>query len=179
MDSISKNQRGFRSGHSCTTQLLECLEDWTQAIDNGSTVDIIYLDFCKAFDKVSQRLILYKLDQYGIRGLVHKWIESFLVGAKQSVVINGSSSNSKPVTSGVSQGSVLGPILFLIYVNDMPEMVRCMVKLFADDTKLYSETRNQEDQTTLQGDINNIVDWTDCWLNLNRQFDQQHAVLTR
>ena len=96
---------------------------------------------------------------------MHKWIESFLVGAKQRVVINGSSSNSKPVTSGVPQGSVFGPILFLIYVNDIPEMVRCiMVKLFADGTKHYSETHNQEDRTTLQSDINNIVDWTDCWI---------------
>ena len=176
-----KNQHGFRSGHSCTTQLLECLEDWTQAIYNGSTIDIIYLDFCKAFGKVSHRILLQKLDQYRIKGLVHKCIESFLVGAKQRVVINGSSSNSKPVTSGVPQSSVLGPILFLIYVNDIPEMVRCTVKLFADDTKLYSETHNQEDQTTLQSDINNIVDWTDCWLmklNLSKCKHMEIGIVT-
>ena len=159
-----ENQHGFRSGRTCATQLLEALEDWTMAIDNGNTVDVIYLDFCKAFDKVSHRLLLYKLDTYGIRGKALRWISNFLIGAKQRVVINGSSSTSQTVTSGVPQGSVLGPVLFLIYVNDMPEVVRCMVKLFADDTKLYSEIKETADRTALQEDINKIVTWTSNWL---------------
>ena len=112
------------------TQLLEALEDWTQAMDSGNTVDIIYLDFCKAFDNVSHRLLLHKLEMYGIIGAVLNWIKGFLLGSKQRrVVINGSKSTNQPVTSGVPQGSVLGPILFLVYVNDITEAVDCMVKL--------------------------------------------------
>ena len=123
--------------------------------------------FYKAFDKVSHRLLLHKIECYGIKGLVIKWIEIFLIGAVQQIIINGSYSTSKLATSGVPQGSVLGLVLFRIYVNDMPEVVRSMVKLFADDTKLYSEARNLEDHINLQKDIDKIDNWL-MTLNLSK-----------
>jgi len=124
-------------------------------------VDVIYLDFSKTFDKVSHRLLIYKLEKYGIRGKILDWIREYLTNLKQRVAINGILSSTQPVTSGVPQGRVIGPVLFLIYVNDMPDVVKCIIKLFADDTKLFSKISPEEDQTLLQYSINQIIKWTD------------------
>lgn len=147
---FTKYQHGFRKGRSCTTQLLETLEDWTMALDESETVDVIYLDNYKAFDKVSHRRLLYKLKSYGVGGVVWKWIQAFLQDLKQQVVINGSKSSQTSVTSGISQGSVIGPILFLIYINDFPDQVLSSTKLFADNSNTYRRVGSREDQELLQ-----------------------------
>ena len=161
------HQHGFRSKHSCVTQLLEVIEDLMEKIDQGHEIDIAYLDFSKAFDKVPHKRLLHKLKAYNISGTILDWIESFLKDLTQQVIVNGCRSNVRRVTSGVPQGSVLGPVLFLVYVNDMPNEIHNIIKLFADDTKLYS-TRNSE--TPLQTDLNTVVGWTQKWLmTLNTQ----------
>ena len=136
-----KHQHGFRSGHSCVTQLLEVTDDWFEILDRGGNIDCIYLDFRKAFDTVPHKRLLNKLSSYGICGQVKMWIESFLSDRQQSVRIGSSFSSISPVTSGIPQGSVLGPVLFLIFINDLPEVVSSIVKLFADDTKIYNEIK--------------------------------------
>ena len=156
-------QHGFIKGKSCVTQLLEFMEDVTEALDQGCEVDIIYLDFYKAFDKVPHKRLLEKLKGYGIRDNILMWIQDFLSNRKQRVSINGKNSDWRNVTSGIPQGSVLGPILFLIYINDLPSVVRCLIKLFADDAKLYQIIRRNQDRVELQGDISNSKDWSIIW----------------
>ena len=134
---FSEAQHGFLKGKSCVTQLLEYLEDITEAMNNGNDVDVIYLDFCKAFDKIPHRRLIKKLEKYGIKGKVLNWIRDFLSERQQRVFIKGSSSTWTDIASGVPQGSVLGTTLFLVYINDLPEATEGLVKIFADDTKVY------------------------------------------
>ena len=158
------HQHGFRKGYSCVTQLIEVLEQWTEELDNHNCIDTIYLDFQKAFDTVPHQRLLNKLRGYGIKGPLLNWLENFLIGRKQRVVLNGEESEWTEVTSGIPQGSVLGPILFIIYINDLPDTVKSMVKLLADDTKIYSVVNNEEDQECLQSDINNLMAWSQKWM---------------
>ena len=151
---ISPDQHGFRSGRSCIMQLMESIHDWVDSLERKQPVDIVYLDYKKAFDSVPHERL------YGIRGNLLQWIKSFLTNRKQRVVINGKSSNLAPVISGIPQGSVLGPILFWIYVNDLPEMARSKLKLFADDTKLYKSTKDVADKEILQTDLNSLIGWS-------------------
>ena len=161
MESLfTKHQHGFRKGHSCVTQLIEVIEDWTNELDQHNKVDAIYLDFQKAFDTVPHKRLLRKLQGYGISGSLLRWLESFLVGRKQKVVLNGEESDWTNVTSGIPQGSVLGPILFLIYINDLPDVVNNIVKLFADDTKIYAKVNTKEQEENLQSDIDNLMEWS-------------------
>ena len=160
---LSKEQHGFRSGRSCNTQLLELMEIWSDIMDNGGSLDCVYLDFAKAFDTVPHNRLLVKLKAYGIIGKLHKWIQSFLINRSQKVVINNSKSTPSPVISGIPQGSVLGPILFIIYINDLPDQIKAYTKIFADDTKIFKAIRNLSDKETLQGDLDRLLEWSVKW----------------
>ena len=155
-------QHGFREKRSCETQLIMLIEDLARGASVGKQTDIILLDFSKAFDKVNHSKLLWKLHQYGIHGHVLDWVRAFLGSRSQRVVIDGKESESILVTSGVPQGSVLGRILFLIYINDLPEEVCSQVRLFADDTALYL-TLESEDSSTLQNDLNILSAWETRW----------------
>lgn len=158
-------QHGFIKGKSCLTQLIEFIEDISQAIDDGDTVDVIYLDFKKAFDKVPHQRLLLKLQKYGIKGKVHKWIKEFLSDRVQRVVINGIPSEWSKVSSGIPQGSVLGPVLFLIYINDMPDVIAVIIKLYADDAKLYSRVPLEvKERNQVQVSLDESVKWAKNWI---------------
>ena len=161
---FSKFQHGFRSGFSCVTQLLKAIDDWTKFLDNRKQVDVIYFDFKKAFDTVPHKRLVGKLHSYGIRGNILNWLENFLHKRKQRVMLDGQTSEWTDVTSGIPQGSVLGPILFLIYINDLPDIVQSFIKLFADDTKIYKPCDNELSSITLQNDIDRMTDWSKTWL---------------
>ena len=126
-------------------------------------MDAILLDFSKAFDKVCHRKLLLKLEHYGINGNILSWIEDFLSGRTQNVVVRGTNSENSPVTSGVPQGTVLGPLVFLVYINDMPLTVESSLPLFADDSLLYRIIKKLADSHILQTDLNNLVQWEHDW----------------
>ena len=160
---IGDSQHGFRQHRSCLTNLLEFMEDMTSAIDRGRPVDIIFLDFQKAFDKVPHNRLLLKLNSFGIDGNLLRWIQEWLHDREQRVVINGCSSVWNNVSSGVPQGSVLGPLLFLAYINDLDNVVISSVKKFADDTKLYREVASEEDAKVVQNDLDMLFKWSSDW----------------
>ena len=140
-------------------------ESWTDTIEAGKCLDTVYFDYKKAFDSVAHRRLLGKLDSNGIRvgTQIYNLIEDYLSDRVQRVVLNGVMSHSAPVVSGVPQGSVLGPLLFLIFVNDMPKAVLNHIRLFADDTKLYSEVNDVKDCELLQEDIEALESWANKW----------------
>ena len=138
-------------------------EDITQAIDNGEDVDVVYLDFCKAFDKVPHKRLLKKLHGYGIRGKILNWIKEFFSAREQRVIVNGSQSSWKDVTSGIPPGSVLGPVLFLVFINDLPDVIKVLIKLFADDAKIYAVVSNQIIETRVQNSLNCAANWANIW----------------
>ena len=160
---LSKNQHGFRRGFSCLTKLLAHYEEILRNYMNGSDTDVIYLDYAKAFDKVDHILLLKKLKMYRITGHTYKWIEAFLQTRTQKVVIKGYSSFIAAVLSGVPQGSVLGPILFLIFINDINYIeLNSTIRCFADDTRLTKSIQNsQQDTTKLQSDLDAVTQWSE------------------
>ena len=131
--------------------------------DSNTQLDIAVLDFSKAFDTVPHDKLLGKLTHYGIHGHLHGWITNFLKCREQSVVVDGTHSSPVYVESGVPQGTVLGPILFLLHINDLPDHVTSSVRLFADDCLLYRPIRSQDDQHLLQEDINSLTQWCSDW----------------
>ena len=155
---LSTVQHGFRPRHSCLTQLLETIHQWAATLDRAKSTHAIFLDFAKAFDSVPHQRLLIKLNHIGVRGQVLKWIESFLTRRMQRVVVNGCFSSWIPVTSGVPQGSVLGPPLFIIYINDIMDE-----GLFADDCVIYREVSHRRDAEKLQRDLEKILNWTKTW----------------
>jgi len=163
-DLITEHQHGFVSGRSCLTNLLEVLESWTRILDSGYGVDVIYLDYKKAFDTVPHRRLLQKLSMFGIDDSSLQWILSFLEDRQMRVTIRGSCSHWVEVISGVPQGSVLGPLLFLIYVNDLPTWIKTNIKMFADDTKLWNLIQQESDSQDLQEDLDRLRDWSNKWL---------------
>ena len=124
---------------------------------------LILLSFAKAFDKVPHRRLVHKLEYYGIRGSTNKWINSWLSGRTQQVVLDGQASDPVPVLFGVPQGSVLGPVLFLIFINDLPDNIRYSVRLFADDCVLYRNIHSLQDCLTLQEDLTSLGQWEAGW----------------
>ena len=169
---ISPQQHGFVSGRSCQTNILLCLEKWTEMVDNGSSVDIAYFDYAKAFDKVSHRLLLLKLSRYGIGGKLLAWLSDYLDERKQRVLVGNAKSPWLEVVSGTTQGTVLGFLLFLLYINDLPSKCspedETRIMLLADDTKSFEEIgqdviKQQEGQRKLQGRIDRIAQWAKDW----------------
>ena len=157
-------QHGFTISKSTITNLLEALNIWSEALSHGLPVDIVYLDFEKAFDKVPHERLLLQLSKYGIAGEAHEWIKDYLKNRSQRVRVNGHYSTCKPVRSGVPQGSVLGPVLFLIFIADLSPMVKNFISLYADDSKLYSYLLDQQEGThtaeSIQEDINILSEWS-------------------
>jgi hypothetical protein len=160
---FSPYQHGFRSGRSCITQLLQVMDHWTELLDMGANIDCIYLDFRKAFDTVPHKRLAMKLQAYGIKGNALEWVKEFLKDRKQRVVLGNSVSNWTGVTSGVPQGSVFGPVLFLVFINDLPLLVKSFVELFADDTKVYATVQDENDNK-LQEDLDALCRWSEAWL---------------
>ncbi len=162
---IKSSQHGFMKNKSCTTNLLEFLDRVTTLIEDGDSVDVIYLDFSKAFDKVPINRLLDKIKAHNIRGNVHKWITEWLSGRMQRTVLNGSFSEWCEVLSGVPQGSVLGPLAFIIFINDLDaetSLISIMNK-FADDTKLGHKVNNDTEKGVLQNALDNLCMWSDRW----------------
>ena len=162
-DLLTNDQHGFWSGRSCTTQLLSVIETWTDQLEKGIDIDVLYFDFSKAFDMVPHRRLLSKLESYKVSQQITDWVEAYLSNRKQRVLVNGTRSEWEAVSSGVPQGSVLGPVLFLIYINDLPKEVKNCIRLFADDTKLYRTVTTDLDCLSLQQDIDNIEEWASKW----------------
>ena len=143
----SDGQHGFVPGRDCRTQLFLYLEDWTSMFDAGHAFDVIYTDFAKALDSVAHEKLILKLEAVGITDDVLDWIRSFLMGRSQSVRVEGEISGWQKVLSGIPQGSVLGPLSFVIFISDMPDVVKENIcKLFADDCKLYGIIDSDIDQ---------------------------------
>ena len=161
---IVTKQHGFVSGRSCLTNLLETFEKWTEYLDAGHGLDVVYLNYRKAFDTVPHKRLLTKVLQAGISGKILNWIKAFLANRRMKVTVNGSSSVWAAVTSGIPQGSVLGPLLFLIYVNDLPDWIKTEINMFADDTKLWNKITGPNDCIKLQKDLDSLQNWSDQWL---------------
>jgi ribonucleases P/MRP protein subunit RPP40 len=156
---LSDKQFGFSRGKSCATQLLYCKDKWSRLLDSKKSIDIAYIDFQKAFDSVVHSKLVSKFRLFGIEGFLMKWLTEFLRNRSQKVKINFSFSDSLPVTSGVPQGSVLGPTLFNMYINDIISCVEnSEILLFADDVKVFSCDPKQ-----LEKDLVNIHEWSVKW----------------
>ena len=146
-------QHRFREKFSCETQLISAIHDWAKGINFRSQTDVILLDFSKAFDSVPHERLVVKLDFHGIRGTRLKWIRAFLTNRKQKVSVNGVLSLSRHVVSGVTQGSVLALVLFLLFINDISNSIHSNLHLFGDDCVLYKEVATQQDCQILQQDL--------------------------
>ena len=161
---IKSSQHGFLKNKSCATNLLEFLEKILESIDDGKNLDLLYLDFAKAFDKVPKKRLISKLKAHGITGNLLKWIESWLDGRKQRVVLNGKSSSWREVLSGIVQGSILGPLLFVIFINDIDDICTLdVMKKLADDTKCGQIITDKKDSEILQENINHLLEWSTKW----------------
>jgi len=136
-------------------------EDILKALDRKKQIDLVLLDFCKAFDKVPHKRLLNKLKRYGIQGDIVKWIEQWLTKQCQRVVLDNHASNTLPVKSGVPQGTVLGPLMFLLYINDISKNISSTIRLFADDCIIYKVIDTEHDSRYLQGDLDVILQWTE------------------
>ena len=159
-DLYSTSQHGFRKKRSCITQLLEVMDNFTDMIEKGYDIDVVYLDFKKAFDSVPHERLLNKLSAYGIQGNILNWVRAFLSNRIQRVRVGCTTSPPENVTSGIPQGSILGPILFTIFINDLPDTIESTCKIFADDTKIYNTPSNS---STIQSDLEKLQTWSEKW----------------
>ena len=160
---IRNSQHGFRSGRSCLTNLLDFFEKVTEVLDEGNPVDVVYLDFAKAFDKVPYTRLYKKMEAHGIKGKALDWVKSWLYNRRQKVSIDKDCSEWIDVTSGVPQGSVLGPILFMIYINDIDTDLISRIGKFADDTKMCKSVNTMQDVQKLQADLDKLNNWSNEW----------------
>lgn len=160
---LLNSQHGFRKGLSCETQLLMTYHDIAEKLDRGKQMDLVFLDFSKAFDRVPHQRLLLKLKSYGVDDRTLNWIEGFLSNRTQRVTADSVSSDLIAVLSGVPQGSVLGPLLFLIYINDINKDLASCIRLFADDCLIYRSIETSKDIDSLQSDLDRIFDWCESW----------------
>jgi hypothetical protein len=157
---FNKNQHGFRAKRSCLSQLLAHYEEILKGMEEGFNVDSIYLDFSKAFDKVDLGILCWKLKKMGIQGQLGVWLHNFLKDRKQIIIANGAKSSESKVISGVPQGTVLGPLLFLIMINDIDDnVINSSVKVFADDTRITKAVKTEEEAALLQEDLETLYTW--------------------
>ena len=161
---LSNRRYGFIKGRSNALQPLKVLDTWTEIMDRGRELDVICLDFVKAFNPVPHKRLIGKLRSYDMSGKIVRWVTSFLLNRRQRVPVKGQFSAWTDVLRGIQQGSVLGPILFVLYINDLPDNMISEVFVFADDTKVFREVRLNEDIQTLQKDLNNLQGWSNKWL---------------
>jgi len=172
-DLISCHQHGFLSRRSTGTQLIDCFNDWTLNIENKQSLDVIYIEFAKAFDSVVHRKLILKLMSYGIVGCFFSWISNFLTDRFQYVCIDGFYSSTVRVISGVPQGSVFGRIVFIIFINEVCEIIvgNTTCKLFADDIKLYASVDFNGISHDLHARLDNLMLWSNMWqlkVNINK-----------
>ena len=160
---LHHSQFGFRHKHSTTLLLATVVDDWARSLDSHQSVHSIFIDFAKAFDSVPHKRLLCKLEAYGVSGTLLNWFKAFLCDRRQRVVINGTASDWAPVLSGVPQGSILGPLLFILYINDLPNNLQCNIKMFADDVAVYKSIVTREDCDMLQHDLSSISLWCQDW----------------
>ena len=161
---LCEEQHGFQTGESCDSQLIITINDFANCLNENKQIDTIFFDFSKAFDKVPHQRLFNKLSYYEIKGSTLAWIQNYLTNRYQRVTLEGICSSNFPVTSGVPQGTVLAPLLFLCFVNDIPASVQCKIRLYADDILLYSEISSINDCTRLPNDINYLFNWSETWL---------------
>ena len=167
---LDPSQHGFTKGKSTVTQLLDVYNKISRTLDMSGQTDVIYLDFSKAFDSVDHKLLIWKLKQFGIGGELIKWLQDYLTNRVQQVVINGQVSSKLPVLSGVPQGSILGPTLFLMYINDLAQglMKGNSLAMFADDAKIFRQINSVYDCSILQLELNRVTKWSHDWrMNFN------------
>ena len=164
-DIITKFQSGFTKGDSTTNQLTNTYNTFASALDNGKEIRVVFFDISKAFDRVWHKGLIYKLKKIGIKSNIILWLTDYLCDRKQRVVLDGKVSDWRDVKAGVPQGPILGPLLFLVFINDITESIGTNIRLFADDTSLYLVIENPvNDAVRLQLDLQNISTWAKQWL---------------
>ena len=172
---ISKFQSGFRPGHSTITALIQMCDNWYENMDNGKLTGVVFIDIRKAFDSIDHAILLQKLAYYGVSQLEHTWFQSYLANRQQQCHVNGSLSTKREIICGVPQGSILGPLLFLIYINDLPNCLKKTAPcLYADDTQIFASSH---DPVELANDINSDLVNVMNWLNVNKL--QSHSSKTK
>ena len=153
-------QHGFHPNRSCDTQLIITVNDFADCLNKGGQCDVLALDFSKAFDKVPHAHLYQKLSHYGVHGSILSWLKAFLTDRSQYVILNNMKSYATSVLSGVPQGTVLAPLLFLIYINDLPTCVQSKIRRYADDVLMYSYINSKDDCISLQKDLTALEQWS-------------------